>query len=167
MLKKPKVTEDTLPNITQLSSRIEIRIQAIYNFRSCILTPSTIYYFPIKWSESCSVVVNSLQPHGLYNPWNSPGQNTGVGNCSLLQGIFPTEGLNPARSPALQVDSLPAEPSGKPKNTGVDSLSLLQRIFPTQKSNWGLLHCRWILYQLSYEGSPDIWNHIQLKSQHP
>ena len=39
-------------------------------------------------------------------------------------------------------------------NTEVGSLSLLQRIFPTQESNWGLLHCRWILYQLSYEGNP-------------
>ena len=58
------------------------------------------------------------------------------------------------RSPALQVDSLPAEPQGKPKNTGVGSLSLLQQIFPTQELNWGLLHCRRILYQLSYEGSP-------------
>ena len=37
---------------------------------------------------------------------------------------------------------------GKPKNTGVGSLSLLQQIFPTQESNWSLLHCRWILYQL-------------------
>ena len=38
------------------------------------------------------------------------------------------------------------------------SLSLLQQIFLTQESNWGLLHCRWILYQLSYEGSPSsIW----------
>ena len=45
--------------------------------------------------ESCSVVSDSLQPHGLYSPWNSPGQNTGVGNLSLLQGIFPTQGLNP------------------------------------------------------------------------
>ena len=51
-------------------------------------------------------------------------------------------------------DSLPAEPQGKPKNTGVGSLSLLQGIFPTQELNWGLLHCRWILYQLSYDGSP-------------
>ena len=40
------------------------------------------------------------------------------------------------------------------KNTGMGSLSLLQEIFPTQKSNWGLLHCRWILYQLSYQESP-------------
>ena len=34
-------------------------------------------------------------PHGLYSPWNSPGQDTGVGSLSLLQGIFPTQGLNP------------------------------------------------------------------------
>ena len=42
------------------------------------------------------------------------------------------------------------------QNTGVSSLSLLQRIFPTQELNWGLLHCRQILYQLSYEGSPSF-----------
>ena len=66
-------------------------------------------------SESCSVVSNGLGPHGLYSPWNSPGQNTGVGSLSLLQGIFPTQGSNP-----------------------------------------GLLHCRWILYQLSHKGSPRI-----------
>ena len=58
------------------------------------------------------------------------------------------------QSPALQADSLLAEPPGKPKNTGVGSLSLLQGIFPTQESNWGLLHYKWLLYQLSYQGSP-------------
>ena len=73
-----------------------------------------------KWtklgeSESCSVVSDSLQPHGLYSPWNSPSQNTEVGGLSLLQGISPTQGSNP-----------------------------------------GLLHCRRILYQLSYEGSPKL-----------
>ena len=46
-------------------------------------------------SESRSVVSNSLQPHGLYSAWNSPGQNTGVGSLSLFQGIFPTQGSNP------------------------------------------------------------------------
>ena len=51
---------------------------------------------------------DSLQPHGLYSPWNSPGQGTGVGSLSLLQGIKPG-------SPALQVDSLPTELSGKHK----------------------------------------------------
>ena len=63
--------------------------------------------------ESCSVVSNSLLLHGLYSPWNSPGQNTGVGSPSLLHGIFPAQGLSP-----------------------------------------GLPHCRQILYQLSYMGSP-------------
>ena len=67
----------------------------------------------MKWSETRSVVSNSLQPHGLYSPWDSLGQNTGMGIHSLLQGIF-----------------------------------------PTQRSNQGLLHCRWILYQLIHERSP-------------
>ena len=44
--------------------------------------------------ESHSVMSDSLRPHGLYSPWNSPGQNTGVGSLSLLQGIFPTQGSN-------------------------------------------------------------------------
>ena len=66
---------------------------------------------------------------------------------------LPNPGIEP-RSCTLQADSLSAEPQGKPKNTGVGSLSLLQRIFLTQESNFGLLHCRQILYQLSYQGSP-------------
>jgi len=56
----------------------------------------------------------------------------------------------------LQADSLPAELQGKPKNTGVGSLSLLQLIFLTQEINWGLLHCRRILYRLSYQGKITI-----------
>ena len=59
------------------------------------------------------VVSNSLWPHGLYSPWNSLGQNTGVRSLSLLQGTF-----------------------------------------LTQRSNPGLLNCRWILYQMSPKGSP-------------
>ena len=89
----------------------------------------------------------SWQPHGQYSPWNPPGQNTGVGSLSLLQGIFPTQGSNPGL-----LHCLPAELQAKPKNTQVGSFSLLQRIFPTQESNWGLLRCWRILYQLSYQG---------------
>ena len=72
---------------------------------------------------------------------------------------FPSPGdlSNPgieSKSPALQEDSLSVKPQRKPKNTGVGSLSLLQGIFPPQELNWGLLHYRQILYQLSYERSP-------------
>ena len=49
----------------------------------------------VKWSESCSAVSNSLLPHGLYSPWNSLRKNTRVDSQSHLQGIFPTQGLNP------------------------------------------------------------------------
>ena len=48
-----------------------------------------------KWSESRSIKSNSLWPHWIYSPGDSPGQNTEVGSLSLLQGIFPTQGLNP------------------------------------------------------------------------
>ena len=71
---------------------------------------------------------------------------------------LPNPGIEPS-SPALQADSLPSEPPGKPKNTGVGSLSLFQGIFPAQELNQGLLHCKWILYQLSYQRSP-IRSHI-------
>ena len=54
-------------------------------------------------SESCSVVSDSLQHHGLYSPWNSPGQNTGVGSLSLLQGIFSTQGSNPGLPRCRQI----------------------------------------------------------------
>ena len=79
--------------------------------------PVVTQYFKYMYleSECCSVVSDSLQPHRLDSPWNSPGQNTAVGSLSLLQGIFPTQG-----------------------------------------SNQGLLHCRRILYQLSYQGSPYV-----------
>ena len=65
-------------------------------------------------------------------------------------------------SPALQVGSLSAVPPGKPKNTTVGSLSFLQGIFPprSQIHSAGLLHCRWILYQLSYQGSCMLLNYI-------
>ena len=75
-------------------------------------------------SESRSVLSDSATPW-LYSPWNSPGQNTGVG-----------------------------------------SLSLLQQIFPTQELNWGLLHCRQILYQLSYQGTCHM-EQPKIEKNHP
>ena len=54
-----------------------------------------IYHINVRVSESHSIVSDSLWRHGLYSPWNFPGQNTGVGNLFLLQGIFPAQGSNP------------------------------------------------------------------------
>ena len=90
-------------------------------------------------SESCSVVSDSLRPHGLYSPWNSPGQNTGVerkkkkkntgvGSLFPSPGDLPNPGIEP-RSPALQVDSLPAELSGKPRLC-IIPLKGIKRDFP-------------------------------------
>ena len=132
----------------------------------------------------------TLQLHGLQSPrllcpWNSPGKNTGVGSHFLLQGIFPTQGLNPGLLHCRQIlfyfifyrlshqgsprrvkvgqscptlcDPMDYTPWNSPgQNTGVGSLSLLQEIFPTQGSNPSLPDCRWILYQLSRKGSPSI-----------
>ena len=93
---------------------------------------------------------------GLFCLWGFSRQEYWSGLPFPPPGDLPNAGIEP-RYPTLQVDSLPSEPLGKPKNTGVGSLSLLQGIFPTQESNQGLLHCRLILYQLSYPGSPHIF----------
>ena len=64
-------------------------------------------------SESRSVMATSLRPHRLYSPWNSLGQNTGVGNLPFLSlGDLPNPGIEP-ESPELQ--ALPAELLEKPK----------------------------------------------------
>ena len=79
----------------------------------CDLNCNSLIPQSILWSESPSVMSDSLRPCGPYTPWSSSGQNTGVGRLSLLHGVFPTQG-----------------------------------------SNWGLLHCRRTLYQLSCQGNP-------------
>ena len=102
-------------------------------------------------SESRSVRSVSLPPYGLYSH--------GILQARILEWVaFPfSRGSSQHRDRThltLQVESFPAEPQGNPKNTGVSSLPLLQGIFWTQELNQGLLHCRQILYQLSYQGSP-------------
>ena len=65
---------------------------AFSNVRKVVIS---LFFSTWSESESHSVVSDSLHTHGLYSPWNSLGQNTGVSSLSLLQGIFPTQGLNP------------------------------------------------------------------------
>ena len=77
---------------------------------------------------------------------------TGVGSLSLLKGIFPTQGSNPDLPRCRILYQLSHK--GSPRILEWGSPSLPQGIFPTQELNRGLLHCRQILYQLSYQGSP-------------
>ena len=100
----------------------------------------------VKVGQSCP----TLQPHGLYSLWNSPGQNTGVGSLSLLQGIFPTQGLNPGlphwwqilyqlshkRSPrTLEWIAYPfSRGSSRPRNQTRVSCRFFGRFF----TNWGI-----------------------------
>ena len=106
-------------------------------------------------TQSCLTFCNPMDcsPSGNSVHGDSPGRNTAVGWYALLHGIFQTE-------VSCTAGEFFTEPPGKPKNTGVGSLSLLQKIFPTQESNQGFLHCRWILYQLSYQGSLYIYIYL-------
>ena len=56
-----------------------------------------------KESESCTITSDSLQLHGLYSPWNSPGRNTRATSLSLLQGIYPNQGSNPGLQHCRQI----------------------------------------------------------------
>ena len=119
-----------------------------------------IYWFCQNHMKSNTGLAESMQAEAAQlfpipcNPmdhdssWNSPGQNTGE-DLSFSRG---------SSQPRDQTQFSPAEPQGKPKNIGVRSLSLLQQIFPTQEVNLWLLHCRLILYQLSYQGSRALFN---------
>ena len=78
----------------------------------------------------------SLQPYGLYSPWDSPSQDTGVGCHALLQGTFPTQGSSPGLPQCRRILYCLESP-GKPMNTGMGSLFLFQGIFPIQRSNGG------------------------------
>ena len=73
---------------------------------------------------------DSLRPHGLYSPWNSLSQNTGVGGLSLLQGIFPVQGLNPGHLHCRQILYQLSQQNGcESKNLKTESKS---RLSPAQ-----------------------------------
>ena len=112
---------------------------------------------------------DSLQPHGLYPsrllcPWGFSRQEYWSRLPCHPPGGLPNPGTKPS-SLTLKGDSLPFEPPEKPKSTGVGNLSLFQRIFQPQEPNQGLLHWQQILYQLSYQGSPQF-SHILLVISH-
>ena len=106
-------------------------------------------------AQSCLTLCDPIDysPPGSTVHGDSPGKNTELSCHALLQGIFPTQGSKPGLPHAGRLQS---EPPGKPKNTGMSSLSLLKEIFP----NEGLLHCRQIHYQPSYQESPNLYNSV-------
>ena len=107
----------------------------------CLVTQSCLILWP-----------HGLKPTGLLCPWGFSRQEHRSGLPFPSSGDLPNPGIKP-RFPTWQADSLLTQPLGESKKTRVGSLSLLQGIFLTQESNQGLLHCRWILYQLSDQGS--------------
>ena len=119
----------------------------------CHVCVKLFYALCFKESESCLVVYNSLRIlHARILEWVAFPFFQGSSQPRDWTQVFCIAGR-----------FLPAEPQGKPKNTRVGSLSLLQRIFWSQESNQGLLHCRQILYQLSYQGSPLCFNTVPIK----
>ena len=110
---KPKFSLSSFTFIKGLlssSSLSAIRVVSSAYLRLLIFLPETWFQLVLHpaqhfawWSESCSVVSDSLPTHGLYSPGNSPGQNAGVGSLSLLQGIFPTQGSNPGLPHCRQI----------------------------------------------------------------
>ena len=119
----------------------------------------------IRWNsenESGSVMSDSLQPHGLVH---------GILQARILEWVaFPfSKGSSQPRD-WTQVSRIAGRfftswATREAQNIGVGSLSLLQGIFPTQELNQGLLHCRRILYQLSYQGSEiELWLSLHVLS---
>ena len=96
------------PDVWEATFSWEERQEANIPRNQCIVIISCAKVC-VKFAQSCPTLCD------LTHPWNSPGQNTGVGSLSLRQGNLPNPGIEP-RSPAWQ-DSLPAEPQGKPKNS--------------------------------------------------
>ena len=139
-----------------------LRVILLLGLKTCKVRICLHWVFKfISWSavlclvsQSCPALCNFMDcsPPGSSVHGDSLGKNTGGLPCPP-PGNLPNPGIEP-RPPALNADSLLSEPPGKLKNTGVGSLSLLQGIFPTQEPNQGLLHCKWILHQLSYQGKP-------------
>ena len=106
------------------------------------------YYY----SKTCSSIINKYKYLSLFQ-FHCMRQNQ-----SLKEETFRnTFTILLKKSESCLVMSNCLQPQNSPgQNAGVGGLSLLQRIFPTQGSNPGLLHCRWILYQLSHKGNPRI-----------
>ena len=119
-------------------------------FELCWL-PQLLCCTVLSCSQSCPTL---RDPMGC-SPSGSSVHGASQARTSERVAMPSNPGIEP-RSPTLQVDSLLSESPEKHKNAGVGSLSFFQGIFPSQESDLGLLHCRQILNQLSFQGSPNF-----------
>ena len=92
----------------------------------------------------------SLQPHELYSPWNSPGQNTGVGSLSLLQVIFPTQGSNPGHSHCRQI-LYQLTHQGSPKRSALEAAIRITRGRQTEEEQY---HRTFLMLLFSHSRNP-------------
>ena len=90
-----------------------------------------------------------LNTIGLYRPWNSPGQNTGMGSCSLLQGIFPTQGSNPGLPHCRWILYQLRRATGEAPSTILNMI-----IMEYEFCNTGLLMRRTEFYFRGWQNSP-------------
>ena len=127
---------------------------SLYGFGYYLIFLNVKVMYACLGAQLCLTLCDPMDcsPLGSSGPWGFSRQEYWSELPCLPPGDLPNTGIK-RRSLTLQADSLPSEPPGKPKNPGMGSLSLLQGLFLTEESNWGLLHYRRILYQLSYQGS--------------
>ena len=88
-----------------------------------------------------------LRPHGLHSPWNSPGHNTGVGNLSLLQGIFPNHGSNPG-FPHCRRILYQLSHQGSPREGLISTTALLREDY-VNRTTWHIILRDFFFFPLS------------------
>ena len=129
--------------VFQTLGRVMLKDFVSFKLVMCVQSLSCVQLFETLWTEACQapLFMGILQARIL--EWVAMPSSRGSSQLRDRTQVSHTAGY-----------SLHSEPSVKPKNIGVVSLPFLQGNFLTQELNWGLLHCRHILYQLSYKRSP-------------
>ena len=124
----------------------------------CAWSLSRVWLFVTPWS------IYNLLGSSVHK--DSSGKNTGVG-CHMPSSRGSSQPRDWTLVSYIADGFFTIWATGKPKNTGMGSLSLLQGIFLTQESNWDILHCRQILYQLSYQGEVQNYRYFLINIYSP
>ena len=166
-LDAPKIRKETREYIAHSwNDRITILIYTIFSpiehwkSGNAQLSQGDTPAFHLEWSRNAFSM-----SHGLQSPWSSPGQNTGVGSLSLLQGVFPTHGSNPGLLHCKQT-LYQLSHQGSPRRVDWVAYHFSSRSSQPEIElvSLQLQNCRQILYQLSPKGSQSIlWGLTKIK----